>query len=168
MDIREAYEQVLRNQQLKEAPGAGAVLGGAGRVLTNPQVIRQGSKVGGSLALQKLQNWPEYQHYRDRGFSEKEAAEEVAKRLGLNVGGSVLGSLGGSAGGPWGSAAGGVLGGPALVAIVDALEDEKTQKEQQQEQTAYFILCRHNLYSFWLKFMFRTVIKQISICRVFK
>ena len=116
-----------------EAPGAGALLQGAGRVVTNPQVIKQGGKVGGSLALQKLQNWPEYREYRDQGYSEEDAAKRVASRLGLNVTGSILGSSLGSTVGPGGSIAGGVAGGPALVALVDALENEKTQKQKQYE-----------------------------------
>jgi hypothetical protein len=131
---RDSYKSLAEAYQtMYEAPGAGAVLGGAGRVLTNPQVIKQGGKVGGSLALQKLQNWPEYRQYRDDGLSEEEAAAKVASRLGLNVTGSILGSALGSTVGPAGGIGGGVVGGPALVALVDAIDNEKTQKQKQQQ-----------------------------------
>ena len=116
--LTEAYQSIY------EAPGVGAVL-------TNPNVLRQGGKISGSLALQKLQNWPEYREYRDQGYSPEEAAGRVASRLGLNVTGSILGSSLGSAAGPGGSAVGGVVGGPALVQLVDAIENEKTQKQKQ-------------------------------------
>ena len=123
---REYYKSLARAyQSIYEGAGAAASVGG--------QVLRQGGKIGSSLALQKLQNWPEYRQYRDQGYSESEAAGKIASRLGLNVAGSVVGGALAAPAGPWASAAAGTLTGPMVVQLMDALDDEKTQKQKQYE-----------------------------------
>ena len=119
--LTEAYQSIY------EAPGVGAVL-------TNPNVIRQGGKIGGSLASQKALGWPEYVKYRDQGLSDKDARIKVGEMLGINVAGSLAGSLAGSALGPKGSLAGGVLGGPAATAMYDAFNKSYTDKQLNQRQ----------------------------------
>lgn len=117
--LTEAYQSIY------EAPGAG-VIGG--------QVLRQGGKIGGSLASQKALGWPEYVKYRDQGLSDKDARIKVGEMLGINVAGSLAGGLAGSALGPKGSLAGGVLGGPAATAMYDAFNKSYTDKQLNQRQ----------------------------------